>query len=145
MSEPRRFKRFTLDSLGLSRRASNAIARSGISNMDELFNWDADEILKLRGIGTDTFQEMLQACLKLFIRPPWMMRVSRAIERSTILERPDGYMCFAQFFESEEAWVRECLIADLERGRIEWVLVKKMGEKRSSIWRKGGIEIEDEE
>ncbi len=127
-------------------RAQNALAANRISSLAELCAVSAGDVRQWRNCGVKTQREILQALLQRFIRPPWMREVCQKFIYSACMPvhelRPPGFNYVTSGFHPSGFWMLECVIADMERGSINWCLVKQ--NDGIALWRKGGLEIEEE-
>ena len=132
----------TLDQIKLSDDSRAVLEKHGITSMDKLLNIDSGEMIRwcANGCCKEDLGELMQALLQRFIRPHWFRRISETMERETVIEAPPGWTLVITDCKKHENWILETTISDMERGGIEWCLVKSVG---TELWRKGGIMLED--
>lgn len=145
-----------LEDVEWSVRARNALSANGIGSIAELYDVDGLQMSNWRSCGQITFREILHVLLSRGIRPPWMVKVCAAfryemcvcengdaIRPAINLHPPKDYTSLTNGYTSGVYWMMECVIADMNRGRIAWCL--KPGTDGLALWRSGGIEIGEEE
>ena len=134
----------TLDQVKLSDEVRETLSKRGIDSMTKLLNIDSGEMIRWceNGCTKETLGELAQALLRRFIRPGWFRRISEITERDKLTEAPPGWHLIITNCSRSESWIIETTIADMERGAIEWCLVKNSS--GTELWRKGGVRLEEE-
>lgn len=135
-----------LEEIELTVRARNALSANRIATMQDLCGCDAGVMMNWRNCGMTTWRELLQQLLQRFIRPNWMVRVCQQLNYDICLPiektKPAGYNYVTIGCARGSHWILECVIADMERGKIDWCLV--LQPDGIALWRKGGLMISEE-
>jgi len=137
------FGKQTIKQFGFPPRARSAIEHQGIDTVQKLCLLDGTEILNWRKNGMEATIEILQALLQRGIRPIWLRTVAMCLQRPSEAKAPEGWQRILSPCDKTENYILELAIADLERDGVRWMLVE-VGSGRE-LWRKGGIQVEDEE
>ena len=132
----------TIKQFGFPSAARHAIEHQGIQTVEQLCLLDGTEILNWRKNGLGTTTEILQALLQRNIRPIWLKTVAMRLQRPSSLKAPDGWHRILAPCDKAESYILELTIADMERASVQWMLVEAEGGRE--LWRKGGVEMEDE-
>ena len=136
------FGKQTIKQFEFPTRARQAIEHQGIDTVQKLCMVDGTEILNWRKNGVETLTEILQSLLQRNIRPLWLKTVAMYLQRPSELKAPDGWNRILSPCDKTESYIIELTIADMERAGVRWMLVEAEGGRE--LWRKGGVDIEEE-
>ena len=140
-----------LEKLDLGSRARNALRASGVRTIGEAANLDPEVILSLRNAGEQTIQEISRALMRVYITPKWLKSVApkHRYPDATVLTRDleeelkqSGWYAVNGPCTRGEQWMIEVLIADMERGKIEYKVCRD--DVGIRVFRKGGVDISEE-
>ncbi len=140
----------------LTARASNVLRMNNLNTFDEIASLDARTLLSMRNTGVKTIKELARVLLLRFITPKWLVELAPRFDyedEATIVEEPfaedrlekEGWRRISGPYTRQEQWMLEHAVADMVRGGIEYKLVRSRPNGPIDLYRKGAIEIPEED
>ncbi len=140
----------SIDQLDLGVRSKNVLGAGCVTSITELASMDPNRLQVMRNAGEVSFKEIGRALMKIHRTPTWLESVAsgyRYTEAEVSQEGPlnsAGWNRVTSYYSRAEQWMLERAVADLERGHIEYKLVRSEEGGPVCIYRKGGIAMPDE-